>query len=197
MEREALRAIDILKKGGVIVFPTDTAFGIGCRVDNEKAVERIFAIKGRDERKATPVLVSSIDMAQQYVDDIPSGAYQLMEKYWPGALTIVLPSTQAQVPTLVTGGSNSLGVRMPDYFLLLQIIEAVGVPLIGTSANLSGENTPFTVEGLNPSLVRQVDMVLSGSCKIKQPSTVVDYTQTPYRILREGAIRLEKEIQDL
>ena len=90
MEQEILKAIDIFKNGGIVIFPTDTAFGIGCRIDDEKAIQRLFKICKRPQSMATPVLVESEEMAKRYIEDVPKDVHELMEKYWPGALTIVL-----------------------------------------------------------------------------------------------------------
>lgn len=185
------KATNVIKSGGIVIFPTDTAFGIGCRIDNETTVTRLFNIRKRPNTKATPVLVSSIEMAREWVDEVSPKAEKLMKEYWPGGLTIVLPSTNEKVPGLVKGGGDTLGVRMPDHQEILQLISNVGVPILAPSANLAKEETPFTVDELNPKLVRLVDFVLPGECKFKQPSTVVDTTVNPVKVLREGAVKLE------
>lgn len=184
------KAVNVIKSGGIVIFPTDTAFGIGCRIDNETTVTRLFNIRKRPNTKAAPVLVSSIDMAREWVDEINPQAEKLIDEYWPGGLTIVLPSTDLRVPSLVKGGGNTLGVRMPDHEDILQLVSKVGVPILAPSANLSDDDTPFTVDELNPKLVRLVDFVLPGESKIKQTSTVVDSTVNPFKVLREGAVDL-------
>lgn len=184
------KAIEVAEEGGVIVFPTDTAYGIGCRIDNEKAVKRVFEIKGRDFGKAVPVLVSSIVMAKRYVK-LNGEAEDLMLKYWPGGLTIVLPATDAKVFSLVKGKDDTLAVRMPDKKEVLEIIKKVDIPIIGTSANFSGEKTPFTFQELDPRLVEKVDFVLQGDCEKGMSSTVVDAAHKPWKILRQGAVELE------
>src|SRR5690606_15735462 len=115
------KAVNVIKSGGIVIFPTDTAFGIGCRIDNETTVTRLFNIRKRPNTKAAPVLVSSIDMAREWVDEINPQAEKLIDEYWPGGLTIVLPSTDLRVPSLVKGGGNTLGVRMPDHEDILQL----------------------------------------------------------------------------
>src|SRR6185437_5626267 len=105
------KAIKILKVGGVVIFPTDTAFGIGCRIDDEEAVKRLFGIRKRSETKAVPVLVSSLHMAEQYVTEVPHAVIEkLIKPYWPGAVTIVMQSRTEKVPSLVRGGGESIGV---------------------------------------------------------------------------------------
>ena len=185
------QAAKIIKEGGIVIFPTDTAFGIGCRLDDEKAIKRLFAIRKRPETQATPVLVSDKKMAQEYLQPIPLVVSEkLIEHYWPGALTIVLPSLVDKVPPLARGGGKTLGVRMPDHEITLSLIEKVGVPLLGPSANFHGEQTPYSFEDLDAELVKSVDFVVKGSCKAKAASTVIDCSVEPWKILRQGVIKL-------
>ncbi len=185
------KAIQILKDGGVVIFPTDTAFGIGCRIDDEDAVERLFAIRKRPETKAVPVLVSSLHMAQEYVQVVPPEVIQkLMQPFWPGALTIVLQSKIEKVPSLVRGGTETMGVRVPDHLTTLALINGVDVPLVGTSANFAGGETPYTFGSLDKELVKLVDFVVQGECHAKEASTVIDCTVNPWKVLRQGAIKI-------
>ena len=187
MNKNLEKAITIIKRGGIIIFPTDTAFGIGCRVDDEQAVERLFEIRKRRKDKAVPILASSIQMVLEYFKDIDPDVRKIMDKYWPGALTLILDSRVEKVPNLVRGGGETIGIRIPDHDSVLKIIEEVGGPILGPSANFSGEKTPFVLSDLDPSLVRIVDFVLPGRCKIKKPSTVIDVTKKPWKMIREGA----------
>lgn len=192
MNEHVLEAIKILKQGGIVIFPTDTAFGIGCRIDDEQAIKRLFAARERPETQATPVLVADIEMAKKYLVDIPQKVSEdLMKRFWPGALTIVLPCQTAKIPELVRGGGANLGVRQPNHTDALQIIKGVGVPVLGPSANFHGEKTPYTVEDLDPNLVKLVDYVVPGECIVKETSTVIDCSVTPWKILRQGAIKIE------
>jgi len=188
MNPDVQQATNILASGGIIIFPTDTAFGIGCRIDSEDSVDKLFDIRRRSHHKATPVLVSDIHMAEQWVDEISSQARILIQKFWPGALTCVFSTHRNDIPKLVQGGSDTLGVRMPNHSGILKIIKKVGVPIIGSSANFEGDSTPYLFNELNQELVDLVDFVLPGECKIKQPSTVLDCTSQPFRVLREGAV---------
>jgi len=192
MEQSIEKAVQILEDGGIVIFPTDTAFGIGCRIDDEKAVERLFKLRKRPSEKATPVLVDTVKMAQDFVKPIPQEIIDtLIEPYWPGALTIVLPCKTEKVPSLVCGGGATLGVRIPNHPLARSLIRNLGIPLLGPSANFAGEQTPFTFNELNPELVKLVDYIVAGECTLKQPSTVIDCSVTPWKILREGAITVE------
>ena len=186
------RAIQILKKGGIAIFPTDTAFGIGCRVDDESAVKKLFKIRKRAETKAVPTLVSDLHMAQKYLQPVLSEVIEkLITPYWPGALTIVLKCRTEQIPAFVRGGGDTLGVRVPDHLTTLELINGVGVPIIGTSANFSGEKTPYALEDLDPELTKLVDIVVSGEVKSRQASTVIDCTQQPWKILRQGVVEVK------
>ena len=190
-------AIDILTKGGIVIFPTDTAFGIGCRIDDVDAVKRLFTIRRRAETKAVPVLVSSLHMAERYVKEVPQTVIEkLITPYWPGALTIVLQSRAKKVPSLVRGGGDSIGLRVPDHWTALALINGVGVPLVGTSANFAGEATPYTFESLDEELKGLVDFVVPGECQTKKASTVIDCTVKPWKILRQGAVEIELGIEN-
>lgn len=191
MNDQIKEAIKIVQQGGVIIFPTDTAFGIGCRMDDEAAIKRLFKIRKRPETQATPVLVSSVAMAQESLIKIPEDVSEkLIKPFWPGALTIVLPCKTEKIPALVRGKGTNLGVRMPNHETALQIIKGVGVPLLGPSANFHGEVTPFAFEELNPKLIKLVDYVVPGECSVKQASTVIDCSVEPWKILRQGAVNV-------
>ena len=182
---------NILNKGGIIIFPTDTAFGIGCRIDNQKAVEKLLKIKKRPLNQLTPVLVSNLEMAKKYIESIPKGVEEkLIRKFWPGALTIILKAKENLVPELVRGGGENLGVRIPNNKNLLKIIDLVGVPILGPSANFSQEKTPFSTEELDPNLIKLIDYVMEGDSIIKNVSTVIDCTSENWKILRQGAVRI-------
>lgn len=185
------RAVTILKEGGILIFPTDTAFGIGCRLDNTESIEKLFRIRKRPLTMAPPVLFESIEMVKAYTKAIPSKVKDtLMQQYWPGALTIILPANVDKVPSLVRGGGMSIGTRIPDHEVALSLIRGVGVPIIGTSANFHGEPTPYEFKDLNPELLSLVDGVVEGVCKTKRESTVLDCTREPWSILREGAVQV-------
>ena len=189
MNDQILKAVNILNKGGIIIFPTDTAFGIGCRIDNEDAVKRLFKIRNRPINQATPVLVESAQMAQKYLHAIPNEVEEmLINRYWPGALTIVLKCKKNLVFDLIRGGGDNLGVRMPDSQIALDIIKKVGVPILGPSANFHNDKTPYSIKDLDIKLIKLADFVVEGECKLKMTSTVVDCTKTPWKILRKGAL---------
>ena len=187
MDTEIKQSIEVLKSGGIVIFPTDTAFGIGCRMDYENSVAKLFDLRRRSLEKAVPVLADSIEIVKKYVSDFPPDAEDLAKKYWPGALTIVLKAN-ISVPSLVCGGGDTVGFRVPSNETIKAIISGVGVPILGPSANFAGEKTPFEFEDLDKELIKLVDFVMPGECTIKKPSTVIDCSQQPFRILREGAL---------
>lgn len=174
------KAAEILKSGGVLVFPTDTVYGIGCIYDNQKALERIHKIKNRPQDQPFPILVSSINQAGKIVQ-INDTAKKLMEKYWPGGLTIVLQGKNSK---------SKIGVRMPNSKIALSLIEKAGNPIIGTSANFHGKKPVADFESLDPELVRLADYVIKGKCEGGHESTVVDVTVNPPKVLRKGAIKI-------
>lgn len=191
------RAIEVLKKGGVVVFPTETAYGIGCRMDDKKAVRRLIEIRRRKKGKPFLVLVSSIEMAKKYLLPFPLEVEKLMRKFWPGPLTIVYFCKKEIVPSLVRAGKETLAVRMSSHKIVLKLIEGVGTPVLGPSANFSGEKTPYKFFDLDEELTKSVDFVLKAPCgKYKRVSSVINCTQKPWQILREGAVKKE-EIFDI
>ena len=191
METTLPNAVKILKQGGIIIFPTDTAYGMGCRVDDAAAVKRLFTIRKRVETKAVPVLVGSRQMARKYWQSpLPSSIEDLMQQHWSGGLTIIYTAAPNRFAPLVLGGGTTVGLRMPNHEIPLGLIHGVGVPIIGTSANFAGGGTPYSFEELDKDLVKPVDGVVRGECGGNKSSTVVDCTVTPMKILREGIIKL-------
>lgn len=186
------KAIEVFNAGGIVIFPTDTAIGIGCRMDNQDAVKKLFKIRKRPENKPMLVLVDSVEMAQDYLLPIPQEVKdKLIKPYWPGKLTIILNCNPDKVPFPVRDKRNTLGVRFPNNKILLELIKGVGVPIIAPSANFSGEKTPFRFENLNPELVKQADYVLNEeACLGENVSTIIDCTVKPRKIIRQGAIKI-------
>lgn len=192
MQADINKAVKILKDGGIVIFPTDTAFGIGCRIDNEAAIKCLFEIRKKPEKQAVAVLIDSLEMVQEYLLPISEEIKEkLIKKYWPGALTIVLSCKTEKVPKLVRGEGETLGVRIPNNPVILEIIREVGVPILGPSANFHGEKTPYAFSDLNLELIKLVDFVVPGeTSSVRQPSTVIDCSQKPWKILRQGAAKI-------
>lgn len=189
--REVIKkAIEVLIQGGIVIYPTDTAFGIGCRIDNLQAVDRLFSLRKRPLTQATPVLVASEEIALPYFVDATVIVRRLMKAYWPGALTIVAPCRKDLIYSPIRGGGNNIGLRMPNHETALSIIRGVGVPILGPSANFHGAPTPYRVDDFDPELVKLVDLVVPGTCSVGSVSTVVDCSVEPYKIIRQGAVKL-------
>ncbi len=185
------KAIEVFKNGGVVIFPTDTVFGIGCRIDNKKAIKRIFEIKKRKEKVPLPILISSVEMAQKYVEPFNKNVIEeLINKYWPGGLTIVTKVKKDKVLEIVRSNKDTVAVRMPDDKNLLEIIEKISVPIIGTSANFHGKPSSSKLEDLDQKLLEKVDFVLPGVCKGSLSSTIIDVTRKEWKIIREGVIKI-------
>lgn len=189
------QAIEVLRKGGIVIFPTETAFGVGCRMDDEKAVRRLIKIRRREEGKPFLVLAASLAMAKKYWQKLPARIEALAKKFWPGPLTIIFFCQKDLVPASVRAGGETLGIRVPPHEIARQLVEGVGVPILAPSANFSGQPAPFKFPDLDPELIKKVDYVLKAPCgQFKKPSTVIDVTKTPFQILREGAIK-KREIK--
>lgn len=192
MEEQIQKAVEVLKQGGIAIFPTDTAFGIGCRVDDEKAIRRLFELRKRPETQPMSILVDTVTMAKKYVEEIPHEVVdRLIEPFWPGALTVILNANKESVSSLIRGGGDTVGVRIPNHPIVRQLIRETGVGILGPSANFRGEKTPYLFENLNSKLVQLVDFVLSGECAVKEASTVVDCSRKPWKALRQGPIKIK------
>jgi L-threonylcarbamoyladenylate synthase len=182
--REAAR---IVRDGGVLAMPTDSFYALVARALDEAAVRRVCAIKGRDGRKPILVLIADRSQLDGLVARVPRAAVVLMDRFWPGPLTIVLPASP-RLPAALTAGTGTVGVRLPAQPLLGRLLCAVG-PLTGTSANRSGEPPARTAADVERCLGEDVDLILDGGpASAALPSTVVDATGT-VRVLREGPIK--------
>lgn len=182
-------AAAVLRDGGVIAFPTETFYGLGADALNPKAAARIFKVKGRSASKPLLVLVDSIDMVVTIAADIPHAARVLMQRHWPGALTLVLPALP-HVPPEITAGTGTVGVRLSPHPVARALVTALGRAITAPSANREGEAPPTTASGVLAGLGDAVDFLLDGGATTGgPPSTVVDVTTDPPRVLRDGAVR--------
>jgi L-threonylcarbamoyladenylate synthase len=183
----------IVRKGGLVVYPTETVYGLGCDPFNIEAVSRAFKVKG-DRRKPPPILASSINHVKKIAYMSKEGE-KVAKKFWPGPLTLVFPK-KLVLPNIVTCNLDSVGVRIPRHDVALELISLSNGLLIGTSANRTGEKPPLTVFEATQQLKEEVDAFLdSGPTSLGTPSTVADLTSKKPRILREGPVSLE-EISD-
>jgi L-threonylcarbamoyladenylate synthase len=190
-----LAASLIIKKGGLVIYPTDTVYGLGCDPFNIKAVKKISSVKGA-RKKPLPMLVSDIKYVNR-IADLSDKARKIVMKLWPGALTLVLPKKNI-LPDIVTCNLNSVGVRMPLHDSAIQFIRQSGGLLIGTSANITGEKPARTINEITEQLRKKVDLILDGGpTPSGKSSTVVDLTSEKLKILREGPISLNDIINSL
>lgn len=178
----------ILKVGGIVAFPTDTLYGIGVDVFNKGAVERVFLAKGRDRDHGLPVLIGDINELSRVAVDVSPEALTLAQRFWPGALTLVLRRSP-DVPEAVSGGAPTVAVRVPAHPVPLHLIQDIGGPIIGTSANHAGGADATTVSEVEEQLGAWLDYVVdAGVAPRGEPSTIVDMTTSRPQILREGAL---------
>ena len=186
------KAFAALDNGGVVVFPTDTLYGLGADVFSLPALQRIFAIKGRPAELALPVLVAGLDQVESVALPMSNQAQELAERFWPGPLTLVMRRSP-ELPDLVTGGADTVAVRMPAHRIPLALARRLGRPITGTSANLSGQPDLLDLDSIENQLGNLVDYIIrSGPPPEGTGSTVVDITRNKPRLLREGAISLEE-----
>ena len=190
------KAVEMLKLGNLVAFPTDTVYGIGADAFNKSAVERIFTAKGRDSKRPLQVLIADKDDLNLIVEKQSDILHQLVDRFFPGALTIVVPA-KADFPRWVTCGLDTVGVRMPSNPIALEMIKAFGRPISATSANISGFPDPKNAQQVLEYLDGKIDLILDGgSTPDDVPSTVIDISVNPPKILRHGKISAEdlKEI---
>ena len=184
-------AASTIRAGGLVVYPTETVYGLGADAFSSKAVTKIFKIKGRESKKPIPLAVNSIDMARQIAELTPA-AKILFTKILPGPLMIVARA-KSNVLELITAGTGKVGIRFPDHPVALKLIDFVGGPITSTSANVSSKPAPLTVREALEQIGKEVDIALdAGKCKLGMSSTVVDATTQRLKILRKGPISEEK-----
>ncbi len=191
IQEQVEKGVSILKKGGVIVFPTDTVYGLGAGIVIDSAVERVYRIKGRPRNMALPLLLADLDQLEDIAVSIPASARLLAEKFWPGPLTLVLLKSDT-VSDIVSGGNKTVAVRVPAHPVPAALAQEVGTPIIGTSANLSGQPSALTAEEVRAQIGDKVDLIIEGKCPGGRESTVVDLTGETPVILRPGAISREE-----
>jgi L-threonylcarbamoyladenylate synthase len=186
------RAVDLLHRGELVCFPTDTVYGIGAHAFQPQAIERLFTIKRRPSHLPIPLLLADVAALEVVCADIPPIAWQLAARFWPGGLSLVLRRL-AQVPDLVTAGGATVAVRVPDHAWIRELCGRLGAPLAATSANLHGQPPPVTAGDVADAFVGQVPLIVDGGvCRGGVASTVLDLTVTPPAILRAGPIGVQQ-----
>jgi L-threonylcarbamoyladenylate synthase len=179
------KCVQVLRRGGVIIVPTETVYGLVADMKNEKAVKNIFKIKKRPHSQPLQVLASSTAQAKRLFKSVPVKASVMMKNKWPGPLTLVLKKSSV-VNDTVTGGLDTVGVRVPDHGFVRKLIRAYGVPLAATSANLSGNKPPVSASEISKAVLKNTDLIIDGGkCQIGRASMVLDATSKRSRIIRK------------
>ena len=182
------RAGDILRAGGLVAYPTETVYGLAASAFGVDSVARVFEAKQRPFHQALPVQIADASEVETLARAVPAEAKRLIADFFPGPLTLVLWRLPS-VPLTVTGGGNTIGLRMPDHPVALGILRAFGAPVVCPSANLTGRRAPMSARDVLDDLDGQIDLVLDGGeTADRTPSTVLDLTMRPARLLREGKI---------
>jgi L-threonylcarbamoyladenylate synthase len=188
-EREAIQqAVAVLRGGGIVALPTDTVYGLGAHSGIPTAIEKLFQVKQRHRLKAIPLLIARAEDLATVGMQVPDIAWRLAERFWPGPVTLVVPKAETVLDVL-TGGGDSVAVRVPAHEVALQLIRALGTALAATSANLSGQPEAVSAEAVYEALGTRVGLLLDGGrCPGGVASTVVDVTVDPPLIRRRGAM---------
>lgn len=180
--------VEIIEKGGIIIFPTETVYGIGTLMNNKKAISQIYQLRKRPKNKALLILIAQKKDLKKYARDISSTARKIINKFWPGPLTLIFKKNK-KVPNFVTAGKKTIAIRMPENKFLLALIKKLGQPIVAPSANLSGKKPPLTAKGTFKDFFGKVDLILDGGLtKYKKESTILDLTQRSLKIIRMGGI---------
>lgn len=184
------RALEIINRDGVIAFPTDTVYGLGCRADSRKGVKNIYKLKGREFTKPLILFIHSPEELHKYSTNISSQAMKLINSYWPGPLTLIVKASE-EIKKWKLDKAGNVGIRMPNEPNLLEIIKQAGVPLATTSANRSGWGDAFSPQEISESLSKPTDLLLDGGTIVRhKPSTVLDVSKDIPLIIRKGAVSL-------
>jgi L-threonylcarbamoyladenylate synthase len=186
------QAAEILRRGGLVAFPTETVYGLGADARNGEAIKKIYAVKGRPSTNPLIVHVSGVAMAKLYSSRWPHPARILAQNFWPGPLTLVLPKSSEIVPE-ATAGLDTVALRMPDHPIAIKLIRKFDGPIAAPSANRSTHVSPTTAEHVRRELGNDVELILDGGpCRVGIESTVLDLTSTTPRILRPGDVTREQ-----
>ncbi len=185
---EALR---VLKSGGIVAYPTESFYALGVMVSDEDAVRKLFELKKRPAEKPLPVIVPDINILESIVNNVPEQANELMDKFWPGPLTMIFEAVDS-IPELLTGRTGKIAVRIPGRSAALDLAEGIRMPVTATSANPSSQLPAETPDVIINYFGDNVDLIIdAGTTPGGKPSTIVDVTVTPFRILRNGSVLLK------
>ncbi|MFC1958780.1 L-threonylcarbamoyladenylate synthase [Chloroflexota bacterium] len=192
IQEQIERGISILRQGGIVAYPTDTVYGLGACISLPQAVERIYKVKERSRNMSLPLLLADVSQITKVAEVVPPIGWLLIHSFLPGALTLVLPKSSL-IPDIITAGGTTVAIRIPSHPVPIALVEGLGAPIVGTSANLSGRPSSLTAEEVYSQLGDKVDLVIEGGrCPGGKESTIVDITGENPVILREGAISREE-----
>lgn len=188
-ENELKNTINVINNGGIVIFPTDTVYGIASNIDDEKAISNLFELKGRNDNKPICVLTSSVNKIEK-VAYIKNKELELITKYMPGALTIILDKKE-DISNRLTSNLQTIGVRIPNNEIALNILKYIEKPLATTSANLSGNQPATKLEELVDEFNGKVDIIIDGGITdLKQSSTIIKVENNEIKVLREGTVKI-------
>ncbi len=180
---------EIFANGGIVIFPTDTVWGIGCVYDDDQAIKRLYSIKNRLPDKPTSLLIPNFNWVNKLAIINPT-AKKILNKYWPGALTVVLPAKKEIEDKSFVSTTKKVGVRIPNHKKLLEVIKILEKPILGPSANFAGKTPPQTISQLDPNLLKLVDAVFISIDGSGKESTVITFENENLVILRDGAVKI-------
>jgi L-threonylcarbamoyladenylate synthase len=183
-----LKAVEVLRNGGVVVMPTDTVWGMGASIESSEGIRKLYRIKKREKDKQTAVLVADIRMAEQY-GVFNQLARSLASKYWPGALTLVVPAKE-KVTELILGRERKVGLRVTKHKIVQDLCQKLNAGIVAGSANFAGEKPAKARRELDGDLISKVDLVVSGEAGGQEASTVVEVFEDKVKVLREGPIKV-------
>ncbi len=182
----------IIKEGGIVIFPTETVYGIGTNGLNKEAIKKLYEVKQRPLNKPISLLVSNIEMVNQVAKNISKLEYKIMQNFFPGPLTIILEKKDI-VPDILTANTNTVGIRMPSGEIARKLIEYAGIPIATPSANISGKPSGTNIKDIQKDFEGKVDYFIdNGESKLGIPSTIVRVINNEVHILRQGSISKEE-----
>jgi len=192
------QVLEVLHNNGMIVYPTETFYGLGGLASSEIALGKIYRLKGRDQNQPLPFIASDLAMVLNYVPQMPEEALLLAKKFWPGSLTLVLKAWPGKLPSMALGPGETIAVRVPPLIWLRELILEAGILLVATSANLSGRPPLSDFNQVHELFGGKVEVLIDGGkTKGGQPSTVLDVTVSPPKCLREGVIPIDQILAEL
>ena len=187
LQKQTEKGIGILRKGGVVAYPTDTVYGLGASMDSAEAVDRVFEVKSRPRHMSLPLLVADKSQMASLAANITPLAHRLIDAFLPGAVTLVFPAS-SRVPDYLRTPEGTIALRIPNHPVPIALITGIGTAIIGTSANLSGRPNPLTAPEVKDQLGDRIELIIDGGRCSGTESTIIDVTKAVPVILRKGAV---------